>query len=475
MQKTRFFSLLLVSLLLPIAPGHAAPLYQFPAGATSLDAPEIVAGYRAVFTCSAYFFAGRSLDDIKKIELIDVEGKGYPDPVIDTQHRVVTAYDKTGTIFRRAAYRDSMGCTLLPPHWTLQDLPRLPQRPDVPTPDVSALAFPAGDRVDLPESGIDPRFPELATVLDRAFDGVSHAKTPGTVTNAVLVITRDKNKRYYLIAERYAKGFGIHTSYRTWSTAKSISAALLAIASQQGLLQLNEPAAIPEWPEGDPRRAITYKDLMWMSSGLQSGGANTAAVYFGGQDVVSAVTGSALEFKPGTHWRYANNDTLLLLRALRHVLNDDARYLRFPYDELLHPLGMYHTRMEVDYQGNFVSSSQVYTTARDLARFGIFLDSDGVLAGKRILPEGWIKFISTPAPSRPAVKGEWGYGAQFWLLDTMRAIPKGTYTTAGNKGQYVTVVPGHDVIIVRTGVDPQGVEYKQDRLVAEVLTVLEKK
>ena len=75
MQKTRFFSLLLVSLLLPIAPGHAAPLYQFPAGATSLDAPEIVAGYRAVFTCSAYFFAGRSLDDIKKIELIDVEGK----------------------------------------------------------------------------------------------------------------------------------------------------------------------------------------------------------------------------------------------------------------------------------------------------------------------------------------------------------------------------------------------------------------
>ena len=48
MQKTRFFSLLLVGFLLPIAPGYAAPLYQFPAGATSLDAPEIVAGYRAV-------------------------------------------------------------------------------------------------------------------------------------------------------------------------------------------------------------------------------------------------------------------------------------------------------------------------------------------------------------------------------------------------------------------------------------------
>ena len=179
-----------------------------------------------------------------------------------------------------------------------------------------------------------------------------------------------------------------------------------------------------------------------------------------------------MEVKPGTRWKYANNDTLLLMRSLRHLLADDLRYLRFPYDELLLPLGMYHTRMEVDHAGNFIASSQIYTTARDLARFGIFLDQDGVHQGKRLLPEGWISFVSTPAPARPVVAGEWGYGAQFWLLDTMSEVPKGTYTTFGNKGQYVTVVPGHDLVIVRTGVDPNGIEYKQDRLVVDVLKAL---
>jgi len=211
-----------------------------------------------------------------------------------------------------------------------------------------------------------------------------------------------------------------------------------------------------------------------MSSGLYSGGANTFAVYYGGQDVVSAVTKTALEVAPGTRWKYANNDTLLLLRALRYRLADDERYLRYPYDELLHPLGMYHTRMEIDHLGNFVGSSQTYTTARDLTRFGMLLENDGVWNGKRLLPEGWVKFSSTPAPTRPPVKGQWGYGAQFWLLDQMPGVPAGTFTTAGNKGQYVTVVPGHDLVIVRTGVDPEGKRFLQDRLVAAVVEALAK-
>ena len=92
--------------------------------------------------------------------------------------------------------------------------------------------------------------------------------------------------------------------------------------------------------------------------------------------------------------------------------------------------------------------------------------------GKRLLPEGWVKFSATPAPSKPPVPGQWGYGAQFWLLDQMPGVPPGTFTTAGNKGQYVTIVPGHDLVIVRTGVDPDGKRFLQDRLVADVVKVL---
>jgi len=443
----------------------AAPPYQRPAGIAEEQEPLIAAGYRALFTCSAHFFAGRPLDDIRKVELVDVDGTGVPAPVIDEQRRLVSATDASGQIVRIAAYRDTMGCTLLPPQWDLGDVPRLPYVQSAPPPEVSALPFPAGDRVTLSADGLDERYRVLAPLLERAFDGNTYADSGGVVTAAVIIVKDDR-----IIAERYRPGFGVFSGYRTWSTTKSISAALIGIASKQGLLDLDASAAIPEWSyPGDPRQAITYKHLLWMSSGLFSGGPNTNAIYFGGQDVISAATTTPLEVAPGTRWKYANNDTLLLLRALRHRLSDDLAYLRFPYEQLLHPLGMYHTRMETDHLGNFVGSSQTYTTARDLTRFGLLLAKDGVWNGKRLLPEGWVKFSTTPAPTRPPVAGQWGYGAQFWLLDQMPGVPPGTFTTAGNKGQYVTVVPGHDLVIVRTGVDPNGKRWRQDRFVADVV------
>ena len=459
---------LIVVLCVLLAPAVAAPPYQRPGGIADLNEPLIVAGYRALFTCSAHFFAGRPLADIKKVELVDVATLGYPDPVIDEQRRIVTASDISGKIVRIAAFRDTMGCTVLPPQWGPGDIPRLLYVQYPSAPDVSNIAFPAGDRVELPAEGIDTRYRALAPAVERAFDGKTFGE--GVVTTGLIIVKDGK-----IVAERYRPGFGIYSGYRTWSTAKSISAALMAIAAKQGLLNLDEPASIPEWSyPGDPRQAITYKHLLWMSSGLFSGGDNTYSVYFGGQDVVSAVTSTQLEAAPGMRWKYANNDTLLLLRALRYLLADDLKYLRFPYDELLHPLGMYHTRMETDHLGNFVGSSQTYTTARDLTRFGMLLAGDGVWNGKRLLPEGWVKFSSTPAPTRAPTPGQWGYGAQFWLIDQMPGVPPGTFTSAGNKGQFVTVVPGHGLVIVRTGVDPLGKRWAQDQLVATIVQALEK-
>ena len=461
---------LVVLVVAALASAYAGVPYQRPAGIADDKEPLIMAGYRALFTCSAHFFAGRPLDDIKKVELVDTQGFGYPDPVIDERRRLVTAADVSGQIVQVAAFRDTMGCTLLPPQWKVGDIPRLPYVQYAAAPDVKDLAFPAGDRVVLPADGLDERYKALTPMLNGAFDGKTYGEGEGVVTVGIIIVKDGK-----IVAERYRAGFGPHSGYRTWSTSKSISAALMAIAAKQGLLDLDAPASIPEWGyPGDPRQAITYKHLLWMTSGLFSGGPNTNAIYFGGQDVISAATTTQLEASPGTRWKYANDDTLLLLRALRYRLADDLRYLRFPYDELLHPLGMYHTRMETDHVGNFVASSQTYTTARDLTRFGMLLANDGVWNGKRLLPEGWVKFSTTPAPSRPPVAGQWGYGAQFWLLDQMPGVPPGTYTTAGNKGQYVTVVPGHDLVIVRTGVDPDGKRWQQDRFVAAVVEALRK-
>lgn len=444
---------------------HLASTYGQPAGAADLKAPFIAAGFRALFTCSAHFHAGRPLDDILIVELADTTPLALPEPVIDETRRIVSAADGAGNK-RIAAYRDSMGCTLLPPDWTVGDIPALPYVAYPPAPDMSNIPFPVGDRVRLNSDGVIGEGRRLGAIADKAFDARTY--TERTLTTGLAVAYQGR-----LILERYRLGFGPQSGYRTWSTAKSISAAFIGIAVQEGLLDVDAPAPVPEWSApGDPRAAITLTQLMRMSSGLVSEGSNTAAIYFGGQDAISAATGTALEAAPGTRWKYANNDTLLMLRALRYRLDDDLAYLRYPYDKLLRRIGMYHTRMETDHDGNFIGSSQTYTTVRDLTRFGMLLADDGVWQGERLLPEGWVDFLTTTAPAKPREAGEWGYAAQFWLLDSMPRVPPGTYTTAGNKGQYVTVVPANDLVIVRMGVDPAGVRFDQPALVADIVGAL---
>lgn len=445
-----------IILTMPIA---GAVKFEAPAGAFDAEDPLILAGYRALFTCSAHFFMGRPLDGIRKLELVDTVAFNFPDPEIDTERQLVTARSSHGHT-AIAAYRPTMGCTILPTHWGIADVPRLPYIA-YPEKTHANSAYPLGDQINVKANRA------VSAIVSDAFSGDRFGE--GTVTVGVLVVHKGK-----VIAERYRDGFGPHSGYRTWSTAKSITATLIGIAVADGLINIDDPAPIPEWQFGkDPRQAITWRNLLHMSSGLYSQGANTNAIYFAGQDVISAATTTPLDAEPGKRWKYANNDTLLLLRALRHVLADDHAYLRFPYDRLFHTIGMFNTRMETDYDGNFVGSSQVYTTLRDLGRFALLYLNQGRWQGERLLPDGWTTFVATPAPSRPPVAGEQGYGAQFWLFDQIAGVPKGAYSSAGNKGQYATVVPDRDLVVVRTGIDPNGVRWNQPKLVAEVSAALD--
>jgi len=440
-----------------LLPGLVMANFQRPAGAAEIE--EVTAGYQALFTCSAHFVAGRSLADILELELVDMTAYELPKPVIDETRQLVRASDNQGHT-SIAAYRENVGCTVLPPTWQEADVGKLPNIAYADAPDLSSVVFPQGDRAT-------PR-PNKAQrhLLAQAFDGTSFGDN--TVTVGIAIVHKGK-----LIAERYRNGFGIHSGYRTWSTAKSISATLIGIAQRDELLDVKQAITIPEWAFfNDPRQKITWENLLHMSSGLYSQGANTNAIYFGGQDAVSAATSTQAEVAPNTRWKYANNDTLLLLRGLRATLDDDLTYMRYPYDELFHRIGMFHTRMEMDHQGNFIGSSQVYTTARDLARFGLLYLNEGMWNGSRILPQGWTGYVAQPAPAKSIVPGERGYGAQFWLLDSVPGIPKGTYTSAGNKGQYTTVIPEHDLVIVRTGIDPNGKYWLQEKFINAVLETL---
>ena len=193
--------------------------------------------------------------------------------------------------------------------------------------------------------------------------------------------------------------------------------------------------------------------------------------YWAGASAVNGARNRALMREPGTFWDYENYDTILAVYAMKLALGDDYAYLEFPRRALLDRIGMRNTLLSVDRFGDFILSSQVYTNARDLARFGLLYLKDGMWDGERILSKEWIEFARTPAPAT-ADRGNF-YGGQWWLVpDTRTDVPGDAYSTAGNRGQFAIVVPSHDVVIVRRGLDYGRQGFDRWDLTREVLKAI---
>lgn len=428
------------------------------------------AGYKAGIMCSAVFLAGRAPEDVLRDELggNDPMVASVADAVIDRAARSVTVPYEEGKAPRLAVFREGLGTILTAPGTTIEEASAL-LRVDMPMPpgDAAQIPWPDGDL--LPDEALPPEVDtkKLDAAVEAAFNGKKYEphKTLG-----VVVVYKGR-----IIAERYAPSWTMHTQYRSWSSAKSVTCSLVGILVGQGKLKVSDPAPIPEWQApDDARRKITLEHLLHMSSGLKSMGANTSSAYWGGIDTAAEVAKSQPDVEPDTRWKYSNYDTLLLVRSIKEVLNDDEAYLTFPRRALLNKIGMRHTFPETDPYGNFILSSQMYTTPRDLARLGLLYLRGGVWNGERILPEGWTDYVAKPAPAKSGTG--WGYGAQFWLLGDDARVPADTYTTAGARGQLSTIVPSRDLVVARMGLDPRtGGKWDQVELVSDVLAAIAKK
>lgn len=463
----RLIPLLCLFAATPVLAQDAAPTRQELAFA---------AGYKAMFTCSATFNAGKTGEQIADDELKFT----YPtyeslfdnigDPVIDPMKRTVSVRYAEDMPPRLSAHRPQLGCSALPVGAAANMADKLPRTTIMPPARDEASLWPFGDRL--------PNSLPIAAVQKSALDAVIAKAASGEFegrTSAVLIL-----KDGHIIGEHYRDDFSSQTSQRTWSVAKSIAATVIGAAVHDGLIDVEAPAGLNAWSRpGDPRAAITVEHLLHMNSGLNSdpAGNRTDEVYLGGALVAQQATRAGLDAEPGTHWRYANNDTMLAMRALRERMDDQA-YIDYPFKAVLNPIGMQDTVLETDWDGDFILSSQVWTTARDLARLGQLYLQEGVWNGERILPEGWNTYVAAPAPAQPwnadeePTDGHRGYGAQFWRYLDYPGVPNDTYAALGNRGQFLIIVPSRDIVIVRRGYDYRGNYFEGPEFTAAVLEAL---
>jgi CubicO group peptidase (beta-lactamase class C family) len=409
----------------------------------------------AKIMCSAVFITGLDPEfaaaNVGYFVSLPAERGKLGKPVIDRAARAVHVTLPNGTR-RTARYLGDQGCVTLPVG--SDSVSFTPVEVRKPSGDPSKQPWPMGDALpaDPLPAGLDAA--KVKQAVDAAFE-------PAAGMTAAFVVTW----RGRLVGERYGAGITTRTPLESWSMGKSLTATLMGVLVKQGVYELWQPAPIPEWQgAGDPRAKIRLADLLQMSSGLRirapgdpdydpSGPyPDHLYLYTGGVNSFHYAATRPLQWPPGTVGRYRNTDPLLVNYLVRlGVEKRGEEYLSFPQRALFDKLGIRTMVMETDPYGNFLAQGYELASGRDWARLGNLYLQDGVWNGERILPEGYVKFVSTVAPAWEADKRP-VYGGFFWINgDGTLPVPKDAYYMAGAGGQTTLIVPSHDLVVVRLG------------------------
>lgn len=435
-----------------------------------------MAGFLAKSLCSGLWVNGRERGDFLRHDiLLAREAVTTFDLVEATERRAVSAV-RAGSAVRTAVFHEGHGCTILAPDQDDVMFDPVPVEPDLP--DADTTPWPMGEL--LPEEPL-PSYIDGAR-LEEAVSLAFEEEDPSVpiVTRALVVVHRGR-----LIAERYADGFDRSSVMIGWSMGKSLAAALVGILVEWDWLEVDAPAPIAEWQtEGDPRGSIRILDLLQMSGGLAfdriepteprffSADNHHFNVYFDGIDTARWASLRDARHPPGTVGVYRNSDPLTLGRIVRETVEAHGEdYLTFPQRALFDRIGARSMVLERDPWGNAIISGFDHGTARDYARFGLLHAQDGVFAGERILPEGWVKLVSTPAPGWE----DKGYGGQFWLNAGGRwpEVPVDAFMARGAFGQATAIIRSEDLVVVRMGYSLNSAEANLAKVIAALVEALD--
>jgi CubicO group peptidase (beta-lactamase class C family) len=418
------------------------------------DIEAIAAGYISQTLCTNVLILGRDQAEVEASDLTaqqrEIATSTVKGDVVETTVRIGPVSESTSTV-----YRPGLGCSVLAGR-NLEDVlaVAVDERSDS---QPAVAAWPAVNE-DVP--GVNQE--QLDAVIASAFTDTTEDIERAQNTRALLVSYRGE-----LIAERYADGFDGDTPQRGMSMTKSATATIIGILARQGRLDINAPAPLDGWSEGDDGRGrVTTHHLLTMTAGFDyqetSADSNPrtlhAKMLYAVPDAPAFAAETPLRGEPGTSWAYQTVHSVLLQQVARNVIADDQEYFRFAHQHLFDKLGMRNSFFQADAAGTFIGGASMYASARDWMKLGLLYLNDGVHQGERILPEGWVKYATTA--SEPSLKTR-AYGAQIWLNtpaphQLFPGMPEDAYAFQGHFGQYVIVVPSLELVVVRMGMTFNG-------------------
>ncbi|OYU25111.1 MAG: hypothetical protein CFE41_23020 [Burkholderiales bacterium PBB2] len=305
-------------------------------------------------------------------------------------------------------------------------------------------------------------------------------------SSAFIVIHKDQVQ-----AARYFGGNDAASLIVSKSLAKPITALAIGRAIALGKVRsLDQPVSdfITEW-RGLPQGRMLIRHLLDMRSGLLAQGVSTdpqnlwSRAYLHPHHDRIILEDYPLTDAPGSIYEYSNATSELVALVIERATG--RRYADFIGREVLKPIGAAGGQVWINRPGGLAHSGCcALLPAETYARMAMLVGQDGVWAGKRLLPAGYVAAMKTGTAENPH------YGLGLWLggryverrgfANPNRPAPKVLHSEPyladdvvmfdGNSDQIVYIVPSQQLIVLRTGDSPpRQPEWDNSRLINLIL------
>lgn len=264
-----------------------------------------------------------------------------------------------------------------------------------------------------------------------------------------------------IVFEDYHNGGAANKTHLLASGTKSFTGVMAVAAVQDGLLTFDEPVAqtIHEWRNDPQRAAITIRQLLSLTSGLDGGPNGNPPAY--GEAVTGAMTAA-----PGAKFQYGPTPFQLFGELMRRKLAPQRETVtQYLQRRVLGPIGIKTGFWRGSLQGQPQLPHGAYLTAREWAKFGEFMRLDGKVGAKQVLPSELLAELVKGTTANPA------YGMTWWLnvevtpemREEVRLLQvnwggmekvsglEGMVTAAGAFKQRLYVIPSKRMVVVRFG------------------------
>jgi CubicO group peptidase (beta-lactamase class C family) len=279
-----------------------------------------------------------------------------------------------------------------------------------------------------------------------------------------------------IVAERHVRGPGLEEPANVKSASKSVLSALVGIAIDEGYLQGTDQLVAPFFASylsgaTEPARArITLGHLLTMRTGLESTSNRNYGRWVASPDWVASAITQRMVGQPGQRMIYSTGNSHLASAVLTQATGQST--YEYARTRLAEPLGFELPPWPQDPQGIYFGGNDMMISAHGLLRFGELYRNGGVLDGRRVLSEDWVRRswqVVTRSVSRGRGTSRGRYGMGWWGKQSNGYEVRFAW---GYGGQFVFVVPALELTAVFTSDPSTGRESSHNRAIHRILDEL---